>query len=163
VHADFYVIATGNPSRFHGRLELPMSLQTRFTTVLLQPIQPDELMLIIKDKAPGMPDDEARRWCSAFFEAKRDTPTLTTRALLEALKGTSGCSTDASEMKPLTATAAAAVVDDCELQQPSPSKHFNRNVGRGRIAVCAAATVVLGEKLFGVQVHRMICLYSLRL
>ena len=86
MHADFYVIATGNPSRFHGRLELPMSLQTRFTTVLLQPIQPDELMLIIKDKAPGMPDDEARRWCSAFFEAKRATPMLTSRALWEALK-----------------------------------------------------------------------------
>ena len=99
VHADFYVIATGNPSRFHGRLELPMSLQTRFTTVLLQPIQPDELMLIIKDKAPFMPDDEARRWCSAFFEAKRATPTLTTRALWEALKATAGCSDGASGIR----------------------------------------------------------------
>jgi hypothetical protein len=91
VDANFFVIATGNPSRFHGRLELPMSLQTRFTTVLLQPIQPDELMLIIKVKAPDMPDDEARRWCSAFDVAKRSTPMLTTRALWEALKDTSGC------------------------------------------------------------------------
>ncbi len=100
MHDDFYVIATGNPSRFHGRLELPMSLQTRFTTVLLQPIQPDELMLIIKDKAPDMPDDEAWRWCGAFDVAKRTTPTLTTRALWEALKGTSGCPDGASEIKP---------------------------------------------------------------
>ena len=133
-----------------------MSLQTRFTTVLLQPIQPDELMLIIKDKAPSMPDDEARRWCGAFFEAKRNMPTLTTRTLWEALKGTSGCSSDASEIKTTTTIAVAP-------QQPSPSKKFNMNGGRGRIAVCAAATVVLGEKMFGVQVHRMICLYSLRL
>ena len=86
VHDDFFVIATGNPSRFHGRLELPMSLQTRFTTVLLQPIQPDELMLIVKDKAPDMADAEVQRWCDAFFEAKRGMPTLTTRALLQALK-----------------------------------------------------------------------------
>ncbi len=91
-----------------------MSLQTRFTTVLLQPIQPDELMLIITDKAPGMPYDEARRWCSAFFEAKRNTPTLTTRALWEALKGTSGCSHGASEINPLTSATAAAVVHDGE-------------------------------------------------
>jgi hypothetical protein len=63
-----------------------MSLQSRFTTVLLQPIQPDELMLVFKDKAPGLLDDEARRWCSAFFEAKRATPMLTTCALWEALK-----------------------------------------------------------------------------
>jgi hypothetical protein len=76
-----------------------MSLQTRFTTVLLQPIQPDELMLIIKDKAPDMTDDEARRWCSAFFEAKRATPTLTSRALWEALKATAGCSDGASGIR----------------------------------------------------------------
>jgi hypothetical protein len=36
VHDDFYVIATGNPSRFRGRLELPMSLQTRFMTLCEQ-------------------------------------------------------------------------------------------------------------------------------
>ena len=83
---NFYVIATGNPSRFHGRLELPMSLQTRFATVLLQPIQPEELKLIIKVKAPDMADVDVQTWCDAFFEAKRGMPTLTTRALLQALK-----------------------------------------------------------------------------
>jgi MoxR-like ATPase len=86
VHDNFYVIATGNPSRFHGRLELPMSLQTRFSTVLLQPIQPEELKLIIQVKAPDMADVEVQRWCDAFFEAKRGMPTLTTRALLQALE-----------------------------------------------------------------------------
>ncbi len=83
---NFYVIATGNPSRFHGRLELPMSLQTRFATVLLQPIQPEELKLIIKVKAPDMADVVVQTWCDAFFETKRYMPTLTTRALLQALK-----------------------------------------------------------------------------
>ena len=83
---NFYVIATGNPSRFHGRLELPMSLQTRFATVLLQPIQPEELKLIIKVKAPDMADADVQTWCDAFFEAKRGIPTLTTRALLQAIK-----------------------------------------------------------------------------
>ncbi len=119
MHDDFYVIATGNPSRFRGRLELPMSLQTRFTTVLLQPIQPEELILIIKDKVPGMPDDEARGWCRAFFEAKRAAPTLTTRALWEALKDAAGFSDGASEIKPVAATAADAVVLGRELQLPS--------------------------------------------
>ena len=201
MHDDFYVIATGNPSCFRGRLELPMSLQTRFTTVLLHPIQPEELILIIKDKVPGMPDDDARGWCRAFFEAKRAVPTLTTRALWEALKDAAGCSDGAPEIKPVAPTAAdvvvpgrelqlpssffddsvidvgnlkgaassahgcaeikplpakatAAVVHDNELQQPYPSEHFRIDGGRGRIAVCAAATVVVGEDVFVVQVHR---------
>ena len=86
VHDDFFVIATGNPSRFHGRLELPMSLQTRFATVLLQPIQPDELLRIVKGRAPDMAEEEAQRWRDSFFQAKQCAPNLTTRALLEALK-----------------------------------------------------------------------------
>jgi MoxR-like ATPase len=149
VHDEFYVIATGNPSRFHGRLELPMSLQTRFTTVLLQPIQPDELMLIIKDKAPDLTDDEARRWCGDFFAAKRNTPTLTTRTLWEALKGTAGCSNGASEIKLLTATATAAVAHDCELHDSSSSQNIDVDGGRVRIAVWFFATVVLGEIFSG--------------
>ena len=90
-----------------------MSLQTRFTTVLLEPIQPDELMRIIKDKAPGMADGEAQKWCSAFFGAKRATPTLTTRALWEALKVAPGCSSDPEEIKHFNAVAVAEV-------QPQP-------------------------------------------
>ncbi len=86
VHDGFYVIATGNPSRLHGRLELPMSLQTRFATVLLQPIQPDELKRILQHNVPDMAGDEVQRWCAAFFAAKRVVPALTTRALLEAVK-----------------------------------------------------------------------------
>ena len=86
MHDDFFVIATGNPSRFHGRLELPMSLQTRVVTVLLQPIQPDELLRIVKGRAPDMAEDEAQRWRDSFFQAKQRAPNLTTRALLEALK-----------------------------------------------------------------------------
>ena len=86
VHDDFFVIATGNPSRFHGRLELPMSLQTRFATVLLQPIRPDELLRIVKGRAPDMAEEEAQRWRDSFFQAKQCAPNLTTRALLEALK-----------------------------------------------------------------------------
>ncbi len=88
VHDDFYVIATGNPSRLHGRLELPMSLQTRFATVLLLPIQPDELKRILQHNVPDMAGDELQRWCAAFFAAKRVVPALTTRALLEAVKVT---------------------------------------------------------------------------
>ncbi len=158
MHNDFYVIATGNPSCFRGRLELPMSLQTRFTTVLMQPIQREELMLIVKDKVPDMPEDEARGWCDAFFEAKRSAPTLTTRALWEALKGAAGCSDSASQIKPVAATAAAAVVRQGELQQPFPSGQFCIDGGRSRVALWAAATVVVGEDAFVDQVHRWICL-----
>ncbi len=109
MHDDFYVIATGNPSRFRGRLELPMSLQTRFTTVLLHPIQPEELMPIIKFNAPDMDDGEARGWCDAFFEAKRITPTLTARALLDAVRVYSGCGGVRSDIPPATASSGKPI------------------------------------------------------
>jgi MoxR-like ATPase len=87
VHPDFFVIATGNPSRFHGRLELPMSLQTRFTTVLLKPIDPSELKVIIQSKQDfQLGDEDAQLWVSAFFAAKERVPAVTTRALLAVLR-----------------------------------------------------------------------------
>jgi MoxR-like ATPase len=87
VHPNFFVIATGNPSRFHGRLELPMSLQTRFTTVLLKPIDRNELKIIIQSKQNFLlGDDDAQMWVEAFFKAKESLPEVTTRALLSVLR-----------------------------------------------------------------------------
>ncbi len=63
-----------------------MHLQTRFSTVLLQLIQPHDLLRVVNGRAPDMAEDEAQRWRDSFFQAKQRVPNLTTRALLEALK-----------------------------------------------------------------------------